>query len=516
MSLYDLGKTPIEGSDEAGQDIRVNDIYEELSNEIKKRTALSSESVAIDWAKVVTISQNILANNSKDILVCSYLCVGLLETQGLKGFALGVHIYNDLLNIYWATLYPRRINGKLQAIDWLVDNANQLLRKVERETWEQKEFVRLKEDYDELIEFLRQNEVDKANEIAVMQNLNLSLIDVIIPEVEEEIQVVADASHSATSSGDQSSATSANTIATLAIEQINAANVDTYLSKINTELSKITPYLVKEKTFSYLLYKVNRFIAWANIKELPKSDDSGKTDIVSPNQGFAARIQKLYKEKNWFELLKAAESKVYEHPYCLDLSFYVYKSLSYLNHPFVAREVKNEVLSFIRRLKGIEKLSFKDDTPFANSDTRDWIGYLEVEKNIEANYTKISLEDELNKAYKEAKELYKNGELSSALDKLHSKIKFSANNREKFIRLTNFCKFLHEIEQVDLAKLYLDELSETVTKYNLDDWEPALVSQANQIILKMATQVNLSEELKTKLLTQLRRIDPAASLNLNI
>jgi len=72
-----------------------------LEAELAKQESLSSATV--DWAKVITLSSSITQNNSKDILIGSYLCYALLLQEGYAGLAVGLKILPPQKNLWVVT-----------------------------------------------------------------------------------------------------------------------------------------------------------------------------------------------------------------------------------------------------------------------------------------------------------------------------------------------------------------------------------------------------------------------------
>ncbi|MFA6412761.1 MAG: type VI secretion system ImpA family N-terminal domain-containing protein, partial [Syntrophales bacterium] len=116
MARRDLGKTPISEDSPAGQDVRNDPDFEALSREIEKMSS-PTLSGTMDWNRVLQLSEDILTNKSKDLLVLSYFSVALLKTAGLRGFALSVKILRESLEAFWEDMFPvkKRMRGRKNA-----------------------------------------------------------------------------------------------------------------------------------------------------------------------------------------------------------------------------------------------------------------------------------------------------------------------------------------------------------------------------------------------------------------
>ncbi len=122
MEIHDLGQIPISPENPSGDDVRYEPEYEEMQAEIEKLSSPSSQG-ATDWKKVFELTTTILSEKSKNILAASYLCVAVLQTQGLEALAPSVSMYRGLIENFWDTLYPpkKRKKARLNAIEWWLD-----------------------------------------------------------------------------------------------------------------------------------------------------------------------------------------------------------------------------------------------------------------------------------------------------------------------------------------------------------------------------------------------------------
>lgn len=526
MELSDLGKLAIPGDKPAGRDIRSEDIYEELVTEINKRGTLNAVGPT-NWVNVVNLSQDILQNHSKDILVCSYLCVGLLNTSGLKGLANGVHVYLGLLENYWEGLYPPRIGGRINAIEWWLNTVNEQLRKTSAEVWLADDLALLKQDFDGLLAFFEQRSMDEPTEIQSVIAKSISLIS-----TESKVSPVqsSSAANSAgiaqvsggTTSNNAASATSSILNAAEAISMpdiISASDLDVVLRPIFSALSKISDSLYREQPLSSMLFKTNRFVAWVNVTMVPPRDSESTTLLPPPDFQLVSTLQQLYQDKNWLELLKTAEARIVEFRFWLDLSYYSYTALNHLNQSSVAQELAYETFSYKNRLKGLEKLCFSDGTPFACDDTQSWLSGLVGQSTPSSNMSAVAAgstkqDDDFVQDIADAKKLVESDNLPAAINKLHDKIQSAPTKSERFIRVMYFCKFVASIKNKYLAKPYLDELLASCKSNQLDSWDPVLASEAYQIILDFSSykDLGLDSSYISEVLNRLMLVDPVSSL----
>jgi len=127
LDLQGLGVSNISSEQPCGVSIRYEPDFQQLESEIAKLEALSNEKV--DWNNVLTLSTQILKNQSKDVLVAVYLTQALLKLHGVKGLALGLNVINDMVVHHWQNLLPpvKRIRARASALQWLSEQADFVL-----------------------------------------------------------------------------------------------------------------------------------------------------------------------------------------------------------------------------------------------------------------------------------------------------------------------------------------------------------------------------------------------------
>ena len=117
-----LGTAPIAGANPAGASARYEPEFEKLAGEIAKLESVEGRN-SIKWDIVVDSATALLSTKSKDLLVASYLSMGLLEQDGYSGLAAGFTACRDILNTFWENLFPEknRLRARAQALQWMAD-----------------------------------------------------------------------------------------------------------------------------------------------------------------------------------------------------------------------------------------------------------------------------------------------------------------------------------------------------------------------------------------------------------
>lgn len=123
------GSDPIPGDNPAGTAVRYEPEFEELEAEVAKMG--NPAAGEINWKRVVELSETILKEKCKDLLVGAYHAYGLLQQQGYQGLVQGLGAINGMVQSHWDDLFPeaRRMRARETALDWLIDKVSDHLEK---------------------------------------------------------------------------------------------------------------------------------------------------------------------------------------------------------------------------------------------------------------------------------------------------------------------------------------------------------------------------------------------------
>ena len=514
MELRDLGRNPISENQPAGEDIRSDVLFDGLSTEIAKLSSPSSIS-GIDWQKVLTQSRDILDRHSKDLLVCSYLCVALLRMQGLKGLAVGIHIYHDLLTTYWETLFPAksRMKGRRNAIEWWLDAVRAGLGALSKEQWPKEDVDRLVEDLDGMRTFLQENLDDPPG----LDSLTLEVLSLLSEEekpMEEEAPPEARPPKQEAPPPAKTRAAEPKPIEREGAGDDPEAILDGGLDL----LRRAAGSLMDRNPRDALFFRVNRVVAWTSVTGLPPSDAQGRTFLPPPEQEVIQSLNGMLQVGNWEDLLQAAESHVPRFLFWLDLDWYAVQSLESMNERPAAGEVAGLTALYARRLAGIEGLSFSDGTPFVSADTREWLEGLESRgerrKGPAGPSGESDLEKRMAEEIAEAQGLIKSGQVEKMLGAVKGALDCATSGRERFIRTMWLCRLLAEARQKRLVFPFCRELLLQLETFKVHQWEPALAVDGLTTILSVirGQSGEETEVFSESVLEKLSLIDPARAL----
>ncbi|MDD4356963.1 MAG: type VI secretion system protein TssA, partial [Smithellaceae bacterium] len=371
MDISTLGKEPISADRPCGLDVRYDAGFQELQNEIDKLSSPSAEG-SVNWEKVVRFASDILAHKSKDLLVAIYLSVALTYTRKHDGLSMGVKLLIDLMEKFWEQLYPsrERMRGRLRAMEWWAEKMEAALRQLPQVPVPEPQ-VRILKDHLDQVEQWIVNRLDNPPSLNAIRNLAGDLT------VIHEVTVQKKATKLSTSRviADDTKNKQNQIISSVHPEEIqffpnDGRMLERYLQKIR----EIGSYCRQHNAADPLSYRLNRKLLWCNIEDLPVSTN-GFTRIPAPDKQIVKMLFDLHNSGDAEALLKAAEGRLPQFIFWMDLNRFVAESLARLgaNYTKACRAVCQETAFLIYQLPGLEDLSFADGTPFAPLETKNWL-----------------------------------------------------------------------------------------------------------------------------------------------
>lgn len=523
MELLELGKNPISKESPVGIDARYEPEYEALQNEIDKLTSPTSQG-GINWDTVVQLGTTILAEKSKDLLAASYLCIALIQTQGVEGLESGLIIYRDLLENFWDTLFPakKRMRGRLNALVWWKDSVMSALKSLSPAgtSITTDRIQKINEAVTAIDSFLSEH-VDDAPSLRQVQEsiANLQPEDVAEGGETEEPETTDQTERQA----DTVKPSETETIREEPSAGMSGADPDKVLNGGLDALRHAASLYMKSDPSSPVGYRLIRFAAWFPVKALPPAQD-GKTRIPGPMAEIRNALKNLYQQKEFKSLLESSESRVGQFLFWLDLSRYVAYALESLNYVDAHQAVVEDTAMYIRRLSGIEKLSFSDGSPFADDDTKEWLKEISMQGAGDAEGGIIitstasgdSEEAKIADIVATARKLVKEKKVSEGVSLIQENLTRGSSQKARFLWRIALIRLLVSAKKARLALPHIGEVLRDIEKHELDKWDPELALKALSEVhatLKVQTDKDLQDR-AAEAMDHIARLSPVAALRL--
>ncbi|GFO58122.1 hypothetical protein GMST_04470 [Geomonas silvestris] len=474
LELSQLSCHPIRPDAPAGFEVREDPGFEALQAEVEKLSAPAAAG-PVDWPGVARLSGALLAEKTKDLLVASYLAVALVHTEGCAGCARGLTFYRELLEHFWEKLYPQktRLRARLRALEWWVEKTLAALEQLGAVSWP----APLRDGVlDELtrLERLLHDQLEAPPSLAPLIDYfcSVELVTALEPAPQQigRAEQVLEAAPPAPE-GPASSAEGAQLEGTGSLEAalgaVSRAVFDSW------QRDPAPPHL----------YRMRRQLAWSPLEELPPAEGR-LTRIPPPPQALVALLEELQCSDEPEVLLKAAETRLGEYLFWLDLSFFAYQALLRLGDGYArAREaVRQETAFFVRRLPGLEELCFADGTPFASSATGCWLAQSAQSLPLPCGEQgPAETRQDPAPGAEQVRHLVQSGRLKEAIEQSQQKLKECGCGRERLLWRVTMAGMLMAAGQGRVALPYLEQVLEELDRHHLEEYEPELALNALEL-----------------------------------
>jgi type VI secretion system protein VasJ len=483
MDLSELGRHPISTDKPAGVDIRYDPAFDELQTEVDK---LSSPAAAgsVDWEKVCRFASEILMNRSKDLVAAGYLAVSLIYRRRNDGFAMGLNLYLDLLENFWDDLYPpkHRARGRIRALEWWAEKTESALKQQKDLSFPPVQLDLIRNNLNRLEIHLSErleNVPSLAGIRELLNGLSSETEDVSrsetrmlsVPDTQEEVpSVQAGKEENVPGESSPNRDTASN------------QKAEHPLHEGMNRIREASFYLWQQDLALPICYRMTRNAAWYSVEDLPPAV-SGRTRIAPPTTVEKNLLFDLRNKGDAEALLKAAEARLTQYIFWLDLNRLSAEALSRLGTRFekAHQAVCQETAFLLQRLPGLEELSFSDGTPFATPETRQWLESIVFRGGALAQVPLAipdaplgEIETVIGNSIDEIQLLLRKGKLIEAMENVQERLRASSSSREKLLWRLALSRMLVDIGKPKLAIPHIDQILMDMDRHELEEYEPLL------------------------------------------
>ncbi|UCF85344.1 MAG: type VI secretion system protein TssA [Desulfobacteraceae bacterium] len=529
MEMHCLAKDPIQPNQPAGSDVRYEPEYEQLQAEIDK-LAVPSASGGIDWGKVSDLAAAILAKKSKDLLVASYLAVGQVHMRQIEGLVDGLVLIHDLIANYWDSMFPpkKRMRGRLGAIEWWIEKTETALSGVKPQTVAAETLDTVQTTLLQ-IDALLKGHLPEPPLLRPIQRALEGIPSVSEKETEAQHSPVTEQARSVPTPVpefeiERDSPKAIYEIAepeTLATEQDAQKVITSCMQKVR----KAATFLLENDPTNAMAYRHRRIAAWSLVSGLPP-ESNGQTQIQPPAPQIRQSLLEFGDEGNWNAVILSAEPRLSQFIFWFDLNRFVAEALNNLGDGYQKAHdaVREETAFFIHRSPGLVDLRFSDGTPFADSETRQWLkdiamtagSVMDVAVPTPKTDQSADDNDRMANTLAEAQTLAKKKKLLDAVQLLQTELKNCVSQQETLMWRMALCRMLTGSKRIDMALPHLDLILNDIETYRLESWDPPLALDGLKLVWTAYTSHSGSEAQRKAeaALSQIAKLDPAEALKL--
>ncbi len=446
-----------------GDDPRYSDSFVAIKQEIDKLADT-------DYQLVIDEAISILTTEAKDLRVAGYLILGLAYLDGIKGLVIGLQVYVQLLDRYFANSFPQKISAKITAVTWL--NNNKLLfylqnKESEIEPHQLTEATELVTKLNALVKTgLAEQEDITLPEFTIL-NSWLDKFSKLVKAKENEIKKKEEAklkSNTTTTAAVSSSSGSASPLGGTSLGTIETDR------DVSSAINTLVKHLLSGEKYIQAI-GLGRATHW-NMAGLPVNEN-GKTRLPAPRTAGINAIKQLLAKGDNKAALVQCETMMFE-PGCnflLDLQFMSYTAAKNMQREDVSKYIALQTVILLQRLSGIEGLKYNDDTPFAQADTSMWLDEINS-MGGGGSSLQLELDEALDTTIEQARSVAKSKNLQEGLAVFS---KYNAyTEKQRFKMKLHMAIMCMEDNRPELALPVLDDLHEKAEQYSLAMWDSTL------------------------------------------
>lgn len=504
LDAWNAWLLPLAGEGGVGRDPGYEDTFFELREETQKLSG-------IDDGLIVRSCEQLIKETGKDLRLAGYYAFARLRQDGPAGFADGLELAAALVDRFGEAVLPARAEAKKGALEMLA--TNRMIELLEsRGAFAPTDLERALAALDVLVARTGTwPEAARAN------------LQPLVSRFERKTEPARSVEHDAGMPASPSStATASGAIAS---------------TRDLLDQARTMAVWLRNQENGYLpSVRLVRSVRWDTLHEVPPADAASRTRLVPPRGELRQQMKRLVLQKQWHELLERVEGAFMEgvNHLWFDLQYFQHVALDHVGAPYNTwRELlRADFALFLERLPGIERLAFTDGTPFADDATLEWIARHAVVRDLEAGESvaplPVSADSDGDVAgdwpeiEAQARELAGREGVEAAFGWLEA-LPGMRTDRHRYLQRLVMARLADHARRPDTALALLAELDTTARSLPLMRWEPALVFEVKQQLVRALKAMSSRKDSDKpalarrigELQAELTVLDPARALTLS-
>ncbi|RQR47666.1 type VI secretion system protein TssA [Burkholderia sp. Bp9126] len=504
LDAWNAWLLPLAGEGGVGRDPGYEDVFFALREETQKLSG-------IDDGLIVRSCEQLLKETGKDLRLAGYHAFARLRQDGPSGFADGLELAAALVDRFGEAVLPARAEAKKGALEMLAT-------------------TRVLELLDSRGAFAPADLERALAALDVLVARTGAWPEAARPNLQPLVSRFERKDDSTHGAEPQTAPPSA---ATASASSSAIASTRDLLDQART-----MALWLRDQENGYLpSVRLVRSVRWDTLHEVPPADAASRTRLVPPRGDLRQQLKRLVLQKQWHELLERVEGAFMEgvNHLWFDLQYFQHVALDHVGAPYSAwRELlRADFALFLERLPGIERLAFNDGTPFADDTTLEWIARHAVVRDLEAGETVAPLPVSADgdgdstgdwpEIETQARELAGREGVEAAFGWLEA-LPGLKTDRHRYLQRLVMARLADHVGRPDTALALLAELDTSSRSLPLMRWEPALVFEVKQQLVRALKAVSSRKDADKaalahrigELQSELTVLDPARALSLSL
>lgn len=453
---------PIRPDAPAGDDPTYDDDFIAIKEEVAKLSNIND-------TLIVDSAERLLKASAKDVRLAVYYAYGRMRRDGAEGVASAFELLSALIDRFGDQLLPARAESRRAALEWLAGATftNCLDR----------------------VAGLSGTHLERTlSALALIQEQTTPWPDASRPALDALLRRFEGRIESPSDHDTQSELARPSSVAT----ELTTGEVASARDLLDR--ARQMAQFLRDQPEGYLAaYRLMRCVRWDTLTEVPPHEAGGKTRLVAPRAELRAHMKRLVLQKQWPELLDRVEQAFAEgaNHFWLDLQYFAFTAQEHAGGQYtrVRDLLATDCALMLERLPGLDQLAFADGTPFADDTTLEWIARHATVRDIErgeavAPVAVNSASTDWAETEAQATDLAAQQSLDVALAWLQG-LPAPDGERDRFVRQLVMARVAERADRADTALHLLTALDQRTTQFRLATWEPSLVFEVKQQLLRL-------------------------------
>jgi len=283
--------------------------------------------------------------------------------------------------------------------------------------------------------------------------------------------------------------------------------------------------LRQKEPYSPAPYLMMRGLRWGDLRTAAAQSDPSM--LEAPPTEIRQQIKRLALQEKWKDLLETAEA-VMALPCSrawLDLQRFVIEACVALGSAYddIAVAIRSELRCLVRDVPHLLDATLMDDTPAANSRTREWLKEILAEPAGAAppcyngafdTQPGLGWQKKFVDSSVLAKEALRIGQAEKAIDIMSQELTRQRSARSRFQRRVQFIETCLAAGKDAIIQPMLEDMIATIDAHKLEEWEDKSYMASTLITIMRATKrIQADAKEKQKYFERICRLDPAQALN---
>ncbi|KVU06636.1 type VI secretion protein [Burkholderia ubonensis] len=504
LDAWNAWLLPLAGDAGVGRDPGYEDVFFELREETQKLSG-------IDDGLIVRACEQLFKETGKDLRLAGYYAFARLRQDGPSGFADGLELAAALVDRYGETVLPARAEARKGALEMLA--TTRMIELLEsRGAFAPTDLERALAALDVLVA-----------RTGTWPDAARPNLQPLVSRFERNNEPARSVEQDAAMPSSPSAATAASSTITSTRDLLDQA--------------RTMAVWLRDQENGYLpSVRLVRSIRWDTLHDVPPADAASHTRLVAPRGELRQQMKRLVLQKQWHELLERVEGAFMEgvNHLWFDLQYFQHVALDHVGAPYNTwRELlRADFALFLERLPGIERLAFNDGTPFADDATIEWIARHAVVRDLEAGESVAPLAvsagnddgtaGDWPEIEAQARELAAREGIEAAFGWLEA-LPGMKTDRHRYLQRLVMARLADHASRPDTALALLAELDASSRSLPLMRWEPALVFEVKQQLVRALKAISNRKDADKpalarrigELQAELTVLDPARALTLS-